>query len=586
MALAVAALLAPSAAMAFWFLPGFEPASAREAREDIFAPGGTSAAGIAGTAATPPDAAPEGPGDAPLVEGSLTMATAPSGASSSEGGQDTSIPATTDASGFTSNAPADIAGTSVTALGEGTGGGVETDATPGAGTEVTPEPTLVTQTPGILDFDLEALAAYQGRLEPVVTAGPLSDHELDLVLSPQRFDMTYDLSDGAVQPALGTFPISVFLEVEAGDTLSAMFQNVGISIYETQKIALALRDQDYNIAQMQPGQLIELELDGAIEPFGENRIQSLSLSPGRLERIKITRVASGLVGEKTEIQLNRALVHAAGALTTGAIYVDDKALGINGIVPNYVAALNSQIDFSRIQSVGDEIEVIYEAYFDDDGKLKEFGNVLYASFHDQYGETYEAFRFENNGKAAYFTRDARFTGQTNTLMRKPVGGGRMTSPFGLRTHPVYGDRRMHNGVDYGASCGTPIYAAGDGIIRFAGWKGGYGKFISIKHGSTYATNYAHMRSFANGMRPGVRVRKGQLIGRVGTTGASTGCHLHYEVVKNGRHINPLSDHIPRGNDLTSAAKTRFLAFVAQLDTERENGVTFDQAMARARSGIY
>ena len=287
----------------------------------------------------------------------------------------------------------------------------------------------------------------------------------------------------------------------------------------------------------------------------------------------------------SRVELTRILIHSNGTLATGSVYADGDRMDVEGsMIANYVNALDAQLDFSRIQSVGDEIEMIYEAYFDGDGRLVDAGDVLYAAYRDQNGDDYEAFRFENEGRAAYFTRDARFTGQTNTLMRKPLGGGRLTSRFGMRTHAVYGDRRMHNGVDYGAACGTPIYAAGDGVITFAGWNGGYGRFIGIRHGSTFTTNYAHMRSFANGMRPGVRVRKGQLIGRVGTTGVSTGCHLHYEVVRNGSHINPLSEHIPRGDDLDRAARTRFDAFVGQLDAERARGTTLPQAAARAQNG--
>ena len=394
------------------------------------------------------------------------------------------------------------------------------------------------------------------------------------------FDLGIDLSDGQTQAALSTFPIRVFLEVEAGDTLSALFNGVGISIVETRLAGRALGEV-FNLAALRPGQVIELELDGAVAPLHPNRLQRISLAPNNLEVVEVVRRGEGFESSLSTIDLQRVLVHEGGSLRTGSVFTDGAALGIEGsILANYVNALDAQINFSRIQSIGDGIELVYEAYFDEEGRLVDAGDVLYASYNDQSGDFFEAFRFETQGKAAYFTRDGRFTGRTNTLMRKPLGGGRLSSRFGWRIHPVYKDRRKHNGVDYAAACGTAIYAAGDGVITFVGWKGGYGKFIAIKHGTTYSTNYAHLRSFANGMRPGARVRKGQLIGRVGNTGVSTGCHLHYEVVKNGTKINPMSDHIPRGDDLTRAARTRFLAFVGQIDAEREQGVTPELAFAR------
>ena len=412
----------------------------------------------------------------------------------------------------------------------------------------------------------------------------LSAHEMDRVLPTASFDLTYDLSDGITQEALSTFPINVYLEVEAGDTLSSLFQSVGISIVETQRAGQAL-GQVFHLGSLRPGQVIELELDGAVAPFSPERLQRLSLAPTNLEVIEVVREGESFASRVASVELQRFLVHASGSLATGSIYVDGTAMNIEGsMIANFVNALDAQVNFSRIQSAGDEIEMVYEAYFNEAGDLVDAGDVLYAAYRDQGGEDYEAFLFENAGKAAYFTRDARFTGQTNTLMRKPLAGGRLSSRYGWRTHPVHGDRRFHYGVDYAASCGTPVYAAGNGVVSFAGWRGGYGKFIGVRHGSTYVTHYAHLRSFANGIRPGTRVRKGQLIGRVGTTGVSTGCHLHYEVVKNGDKINPLSDHIPRGDDLAAAARTRFRAFAGQMDAVRESGQTLEQATARARAG--
>ena len=414
----------------------------------------------------------------------------------------------------------------------------------------------------------------------------LSAMEFDRVLPNATFDSTYDISDGLTQVALSRFPMVTFIEVRNGDTLSSILQSAGIAHQETIAAARSLGDV-FNLGSLRPGQIIELELDGAIAPFELSRLRRISIAPTNLEVVHVRRAGEGFAANIDKVELIKVLIHAKGTLTSGSIYVDGAAMDIEGsVIANYVNALDAQLNFSRIQSGGDEVEMVYEAFFNQAGKLVDAGNVLYASYADQGGETYEAVRFKSREKTSYYTREARFTGQVNTLMRKPVGGGRLTSRFGWRTHPIHGDRRMHNGVDYGASCGTPVYAAGNGVLTFVGWKGGYGKFIGIKHGSTFATNYAHLKSFANGMRPGVRVRKGQLIGRVGTTGQSTGCHLHFEVVKNGRKINPLSTHIPRGDNLAAATRQRFLAFTAELDEVREEGRTLKDVMAKAAQGEF
>ena len=414
----------------------------------------------------------------------------------------------------------------------------------------------------------------------------LSAMEFDRVLPSGMFDDTYDISDGLTQDALSTFPMVTFVEVRNGDTLSSILQSAGIAHQETIMAARSLGDV-FNLGSLRPGQIIELELDGAIAPFEMSRLRRISITPTNLEVVHVRRAGEAFASNIDKVELVKVLVHAKGTLTSGSIYVDGASMDIEGsVIANYVNALDAQLNFSRIQSGGDEVEMVYEAFFNQAGKLIDAGDVLYARYADQGGETYEAVRFKNRDKTSYYTREARFTGQVNTLMRKPVGGGRLTSGFGWRIHPVHGGRRMHNGVDYGAACGTPIYAAGNGVLTFVGWKGGYGKFIGIKHGSTYATNYAHMKSFANGMRPGVRVRKGQLIGRVGTTGVSTGCHLHFEVVKNGSKINPLSTHIPRGDDLAAATRQRFRAFLEELDEVRTQELTLQRAMARATQGEF
>jgi murein DD-endopeptidase MepM/ murein hydrolase activator NlpD len=170
------------------------------------------------------------------------------------------------------------------------------------------------------------------------------------------------------------------------------------------------------------------------------------------------------------------------------------------------------------------------------------------------GREYTLYRYDNKGSADYYTPEGKSIRKSTGLMKTPIAFGRMTSGFGVRKHPVLGYTKMHKGVDFGAPTGTAIYAAADGVIERAGRFSSYGNYVKIKHSSKLSTAYAHMSRYGNGIRPGVRVKQGQIIGYVGTTGRSTGPHLHFEVVVNGVQVNPKSvkiatDDTLKGNDL-------------------------------------
>ena len=195
------------------------------------------------------------------------------------------------------------------------------------------------------------------------------------------------------------------------------------------------------------------------------------------------------------------------------------------------------------------------------------------------------YRFKSSdGSVDFYDPDGR-TGD-KFLLRKPMARGIFRSGFGWRRHPILKRRRMHKGVDWAAPRGTPIYAAGDGVIKQAGWKAGYGRWILISHKNGYATGYAHQSRLAKGMRPGVRVKQGQVIGYVGSTGRSTGPHLHYEVIKNGRHVNPVRVKLPSGKrlagDALEALRIRMIALEAMRDSNREQQIAGQQRNVAAR----
>jgi murein DD-endopeptidase MepM/ murein hydrolase activator NlpD len=209
------------------------------------------------------------------------------------------------------------------------------------------------------------------------------------------------------------------------------------------------------------------------------------------------------------------------------------------------------VDFKRKVQPGDKFEVFFNLGEsngqDRDDENLEPGELLYTAM-TVGGETRRFFRFRTpNGNVDFYDRDGNSA--KKFLMRQPVKNARFTSGFGMRKHPILGRKRMHTGTDWAASRGTPIMAAGDGVVESAERKGGHGNYVRIRHANGYKTSYSHMAKFAEGVRPGIKVSQGQVIGYVGSTGLSSGPHLHYEVLVNNRHVNPMTIHVPRGRQL-------------------------------------
>ena len=205
---------------------------------------------------------------------------------------------------------------------------------------------------------------------------------------------------------------------------------------------------------------------------------------------------------------------------------------------------------------------MYEVFVNDDGKLIETGEILYANL-KLSGQSFPLYYFDKKGSEGHFDKNGKSV--QKALMKTPINGARLSSSFGMRKHPIDGFNKMHRGTDFAAPMGTPIMASGNGVIKKAGWCGGGGNCIVIKHNSTYQTVYAHMSKFANGMRSGVRVKQGQVIGFVGSTGKSTGPHLHYEVIMNGKRINSQTLKLPSGKVLKGEDRKIFETKKIKLD---------------------
>ena len=238
-----------------------------------------------------------------------------------------------------------------------------------------------------------------------------------------------------------------------------------------------------------------------------------------------------------------------------------KKIPANTIV-EFARIYGFQVDFQRDIRKRDSFQIMYEVFVNDNNKIIEAGNILYANL-KLSGEENSLYYFDKEGSAGHYDKNGKSV--KKALMKTPINGARLSSPFGMRKHPIDGFNKMHRGTDFAAPMGTPIMASGDGVIKKAGWCGGGGNCVVIKHNSTYQTVYAHMSKFASSIRKGVRVKQGQTIGFVGSTGKSTGPHLHYEVIVNGKKINSQKLKLPSGKILKGNERKLFETKKIKLD---------------------
>ncbi|MDC3117580.1 M23 family metallopeptidase [Candidatus Pelagibacter sp.] len=239
----------------------------------------------------------------------------------------------------------------------------------------------------------------------------------------------------------------------------------------------------------------------------------------------------------------------------------NKKIPIN-VITEFARVYGFQVDFQRDIKKQDRFQIMYEIFTDEKKRLIETGNILYANL-IMSGENNSLYYFEKKGAEGHYDKNGKSV--KKALMKTPINGARLSSPYGMRKHPIDGFNKMHRGTDFAAPMGTPIMASGSGIIKKAGWCGGGGNCIVIKHNSTYQTIYAHMSKFAKGMRSGVRVKQGQTIGYVGSTGKSTGPHLHYEVLINGKRVNSQTLKLPSGKILKANERKLFETKKIKLD---------------------
>ena len=239
----------------------------------------------------------------------------------------------------------------------------------------------------------------------------------------------------------------------------------------------------------------------------------------------------------------------------------DEKIPANVII-EFARIYGFQVDFQRDIRKRDSFQILFEVFKDDNGKVIETGEILFANL-KLSGRNNSLYFFNEDGSKGHYDKSGKSV--KKALMKTPINGARLSSPFGMRKHPIDGFNKMHKGTDFAAPMGTPIMASGDGVIKKAGWCGGGGNCVVIKHNSTYQTVYAHMSKFAKGVRSGVRVKQAQIIGYVGSTGKSTGPHLHYEVIVNGKKINSQKLKLPSGKILKGNERKKFETVKIKLD---------------------
>jgi len=352
-------------------------------------------------------------------------------------------------------------------------------------------------------------------------------------------------------------------KVGPGDTLMKLLVSQGVERRDAHNAIVAMKAV-YNPRYIVPGQ--ELTLTFQPDPAGAapDSFVGLTLAPDVEEEIRVSLAKDGAFkARKIEKPLAQRLDRASGTIDS-SLYLAAMDAGVpDRVLMELIMAYSWDVDFQRDIRKGDAFEVMYELYYTDDGKLARTGNVLYANL-TLSGERYPIYRFKNaKGRVEYY--DAKGRSAQKALMRTPINGARLSSGYGRRKHPILGYTKMHRGIDFAAPRGTPIFAAGDGVIEFKGRKGGYGNYIRIRHNNGYSTAYAHMNGFARKMYQGRRVRQGQVIGYVGSTGRSTGPHLHYEIMVEGRQTNPLKVRMPSGERLKGTDLAKFNVRRAELE---------------------
>ena len=338
--------------------------------------------------------------------------------------------------------------------------------------------------------------------------------------------------------------------IKNNDTIEKILKKYNIKNEDIKKISQKLIEK--KLSSIYSGRkltLIYKKLDNNI-----NTIVNFVYPVSNTSSVEIRKTKESFEVKENILELYKKEVVARNIITNN-LYSSAVAVDIEpNIIIEFARIYGFEVDFQRDIRKGDWFEILYEKFVDDNNKVRDTGKIIYASMFVN-GEEINLYNFKYNNDEEYYNIKGKSI--TKSLMKTPINGARLSSSFGMRKHPILGYNRMHQGTDFAARSGTPIMASGSGTVTRARWCGGGGNCVKIKHNSTYETIYAHMKAFAKGIREGKKVKQGQIIGYVGSTGMSTGPHLHYEVIVNGKKVNSQKLKLPSGRSLKGLAREKF-----------------------------
>ena len=347
-------------------------------------------------------------------------------------------------------------------------------------------------------------------------------------------------------------------KIKSGETFDKILEVYSIDKKEIKELKKNLLEK-VNINKLNTGQKIQISVDKT-----NNKVIEFIFQTSNTEKIYLSRNIENTKfnQEILTIKLDKKVVYKEN-LILQSLYkaATDKNIPPNTII-EFARIYGFQVDFQRDIRKNDKFQIMYEVFLDQNKKVIETGEILFANL-KLSGQDNSLYFFNKENHEGHYDKNGKSV--QKALMKTPVNGARLSSSYGMRKHPIDGFNKMHRGTDFAAPIGTPIMASGNGIIKKAGWCGGGGNCIKIKHNSTYETIYAHMSKFARGIKNGVRVKQGQTIGYVGSTGKSTGPHLHYEVVVNGKKVNSQTLKLPSGKILRGKNRKLFEANKIRLE---------------------
>ena len=352
-------------------------------------------------------------------------------------------------------------------------------------------------------------------------------------------------------------------KIQNNDSIEKILKNLKVNSNDIKIISNDLKKQ--KLTNIYAGR--ELYLVLKMKEDGSNNVVNLAYPINNTTSVEIRKVGEDFSIKEKILRLYKKEVVVKNKIKNNLYSAAiDVAIEPN-IIIEFARIFGFEVDFQRDIRKGDWFEIMYEKFEDDNEVVKDTGKIIYASMYVN-GREINLYNFNDNTETGYY--DIKGKSIVKSLMKTPINGARLSSSYGMRKHPILGYNKMHRGTDFAAPSGTPIMASGSGTVIRARWCGGGGNCVKIKHNSTYQTVYAHMKNFAKGIKEGKKVKQGQIIGYVGSTGMSTGPHLHYEVIVNGRKVNSQKLKLPSGKILKGDMREKFELERIKIDLKLSN----------------